>query len=688
MRRAKLTLLFIVAIGTASIVRADGSPTEGVITSTFVEEKEMMHGLMQMLADFLPYVNAQWQPCVEPNAKGEACGCFRGEDTMAPNERGVRPNADLSMVCAFLVKYGRDEVTLPKGINWDDVSRMARQSLTFAYSTHKANRLKPCRGGGYWGSVSDDDHQWESSLWALSVAFSAFFQKETLDDDAWTCVYNLLKAECDYELQREIPTGFRGDTKAEENGWETNVLACALGLFPDDPLAPRWFERLRAFAINCYSHPSDADDRHVIDSDRDNVTVRDLYAGPNLYDDYTLQNHNYFHTSYQNVVMQELGESIVALRLFGSSWQTQALLHNQREVMDRVLADLALADGELAMPNGNDWSMFLYDQVTSYSTAACFLRHPDALMLEDMAVKYIRARQQTTSDGSWLLRPDVGARRMGVQAHRVMMTWLMHHLASTSNMQPTRWDDFRAAHAEARVFPSQQIVRAYTPQRFSCFSWSEGLKSYTGYFTADSPDRNKIIIPFRTHNTGNILGWYEVEGRRTNARPLGDPVITLDGTRWTLKGALSTNDDALTRRFTIISTEGDAVILCDSVFANVDAVITAERSGVLAISHDPFTATTRAVQSGSGWMTIDDAVTIITDGATPVLDSTTEYMNSVGYRLMTACYSNERRSVRAGELVAVRRVAFYSNLPAANAQRLAKRTAQVLKRNKFNRIRK
>ena len=364
MKKAVLTLLVALAIGPAS-VWADGSPTEGTITSRYVPEAEMMGQLMQMLADFMPYVKAQWQPCVEPNAVGDACGCFRGEDTMAANERGVRPNADLSMVCAFLYKYGRGDVTLPVGVTWDEIALMARQSLVFAYSTHKANRLKPCRGGHYWGSVSEADHQWESSLWALSVAFSAFFQKETLDDDAWTCVYNLLKAECDYELERTIPTGFRGDTKAEENGWETNVLACALGLFPDDALAPRWFDRLRSFAINAYSHPSDAADHTVIDPDRDGVTVADLYAGANLYDDFTLQNHNYFHTSYQNVVMQELGESIVALRLFGSPWQTEALLHHQRDVMDRLLADLALADGELAMPNGNDWSLFLYDQVTS-----------------------------------------------------------------------------------------------------------------------------------------------------------------------------------------------------------------------------------------------------------------------------------------------------------------------------------
>ena len=66
-------------------------------------------------------------------------------------------------------------------------------------------------------------------------------------------------------------------------------------------------------------------------------------------------------------------------------WKTNALMHNNDKVMQNVLYWLALADGELAMPNGNDWSLFLYDQITSYSTNACFLRDTKALMLERSA---------------------------------------------------------------------------------------------------------------------------------------------------------------------------------------------------------------------------------------------------------------------------------------------------------------
>ena len=149
------------------------SPTEGVITSKFVGEKAMKQDLMEMLAKFAQYMKNDYQDCAAPNSAGEACGAFKSNSTMTNGEDGVRPNADLSMICAFLVKYGKDKVSLPEGVTWTDLEQMAMKSLVFAYSTHKANKLKVCSGNNYWGSVSTSDKVWESSLWAMSVAYSA-----------------------------------------------------------------------------------------------------------------------------------------------------------------------------------------------------------------------------------------------------------------------------------------------------------------------------------------------------------------------------------------------------------------------------------------------------------------------------------------------------------------------------------
>ena len=662
----------------------------------FIAEPAMQADILQMLANFTTYMKADFQPCVEPNAIGEACGCFRGENTMGPDERGVRPNADLSMICAFLVKYGKPSsdsqspaLTLPSGVTWANLEQMAMQSLVFAYSTHKANRLKPCAGGRYWGSVSEEDHVWESSLWAMSVAYSAFFQWERLTPVQRGYIYELLKAECNYELERSIPTGYRGDTKAEENGWEADVLAVTLGLYPNDPMASRWFQRLREFAINSYSQQGDAVDTTVVDPDYDGQTVADLFKGQNLYEDYTLQNHNYFHTSYQNVVIQELGEAALALKLFQQElwgeerWHTNALMHNCDRVMTDVLYWLALPDGELAMPNGNDWSLFLYDQITSYSTNACFLRDPHALMLENRAYQMIKARQQTTPDGSWLLRADVGARRMGVEGHRVMMTWLMHHLLPTAPLTPTTWAEFLSEHSCAKVFRSQNIVRAASDQRFVCFSWSEGLKSYTGYLAPFSAEQNNIIVPFRANNTGNFIGWYDVADRRTNAVSVVSGNYQIDGNSFVMNGELLTNDSALTNRFALYATPGNAVVYVDNVRANTDCTILRERGGLMAVSVDEFTRTNRRIHPSpfalhdgpvvvnDPWICIDNSVGIVSSSRQMGWGEKVNN-NSINTVSLYALYDNHARTVRQGELVGRRYVVYYSNADSILTQQLAR----------------
>ncbi len=668
------------------------SPTEGTVKSDFVAEKDMKADLLQMLATFSTYLKNDFQECTSPNSQNEACGCFKGENTMGNDERGVRPNADLSMICAFLVKYGKDKVTLPSNVTWNDLETMAMKSLVFAYSTHKANKLKVCSGNNYWGSVSTSDKVWESSLWAMSVAYSAFFQWDKLTDAQKKYIYQLLKAECNYELYRSIPTGYAGDTKAEENGWEADVLAVTLGLFPNDELAPKWFERLREFAINSYSQKDDASNNTVIDPDYNQKTVANLYKGQNLYDDYTLQNHNYFHTSYQNVVIQELGEAALALKLFQQGlygtekWKTNALMHNNDKVMTEVLYWLALADGELAMPNGNDWSLFLYDQITSYSTNACFLRDPHALMLENLAYKMIKARQTTTKDGSWLLRADVGARRMGVEAHRVMMTWLMHEVLSTADLTATNWNDFNKEYADAKVFTTQNIVRAATDDRFTTFSWSTGLNSYTGYIAANSIDKNKIIVPFRANNTGNFLGWYEVSGKKTNATPIVSGIYDLQGNSYVMNGELNTNEGTLNNRFALYSTPGNAVIYLDYVRANTGATITTEKGGLTAISVDELTKTKRTFYTQNGyqqldgatfttmegnWVNIDNALGIVSISDKQIAFGEKANNNSVMTAKLYTSYSNKSRSVKANDIVDCRNITYYSNIDAASTAQLS-----------------
>ena len=78
------------------------------LSSDFIDEATMKKDLIQMLANFTQYVKADYQDI------DNDYGCFRGENTMGSDEKGVRTNADMGMVCAFLCRYGGTQARLPQ----------------------------------------------------------------------------------------------------------------------------------------------------------------------------------------------------------------------------------------------------------------------------------------------------------------------------------------------------------------------------------------------------------------------------------------------------------------------------------------------------------------------------------------------------------------------------------------------
>ena len=244
-------------------------------------------------------------------------------------------------------------------------------------------------------------------------------------------------------------------------------------------------------------------------------------------------------------------------------------------------------------------------------------------------------------------------------------------------------------YAEAKVYKTQNIVRAATDSRFTCFSWSTGLKSYTGYIAANSVDKNKIIVPFRSNNTGNFLGWYDVLNKQTNATPVVPGFYLLRGNSYVMNGELQTNDATLNNRFALYSTPGNAVIYIDYVRANADATINAEKGGLMAISVDELTKTKRTLYypdysadfdclcythkqlDGSTftilpgpWVNVDDAVSIVNASGKSFAFGEKANNNSIMTAKLYGSYNNEVRKVKKDDVVDRRAIAYYSNMTA------------------------
>ena len=583
-----------------------------------LDDRYIRQQCMQSLRRFTVYARSIYTEA-GTDEDGNIAGFFRAKDAGKSSEDGVRTNADLAMVCAFVWQQGKKDAGLYE---------MSSRALRYATATHLANKKMKCTDGKHWGSMGSH-WQWESSLWAYSVAMAAKYLGEEQSEP----VRRLLEAEADNALERPVLTGYEGDTKAEENGWDTNVLAVAAAFYPRHPHARLWQEKMERLAFNCYT--VDADSTHT------------LYEGTNLFPDFTLQNHNYFHTSYQNVVIQELAESMLASP---RQLSKAGLVHHWQEVWDEVLARLALADGELAMPNGNDWSMFLYDQLPAYAAMATILKNPDALMLELRCLEQLLKRQQTTTDGSYMLHPDIGPRRMGVTAHRVMMTYLMHQQFGTRRIKASCWQDFCQRMAKTKVFTSQQIVRTMSEDRFACFSWSEGLKNATGIIVPNTVEDSKILIPYKYKGTGNFMGCYN----NAQTRLTGKPQFTTTDSTFQVRGRLMAAGGSVPQDF-VVSADARNAVMVEYQLLGSDT-IREERGGTVAVSVDPFTKTERTLYHENGqfvsdgsqlhtfhsnWVNIDNRIGIIAIGEdNEMAFGDRQLINSIQTARLYPAYSN------------------------------------------------
>jgi hypothetical protein len=175
-----------------------------------------------------------------------------------------------------------------------------------------------------------------------------------------------------------------------------------------------------------------------------------------------------------------------------------------------------------------------------------------------------------------------------------MMTWLMHALRSTA----------AAAHDlrrfTAAVTPQPRCLRpehraGLHAAALHHLGWAPGINELHRLHRRRLALGEQHHVPFKANNTDNLLGWYTVEGRRTNAVPVVSGNYLLDGAGWAMNGELLTNDSTLDHRFAIYSTPGNAVVYLDRVTARADVTLTCEQGGLTAISTDAFTRETRTL---------------------------------------------------------------------------------------------
>lgn len=646
----------------------DGSAAE--ISMNAIPEEQLKAEIRAMLAKHLPYGESQFK----------SGGYFGNGQSV---EHGARTNADYALTYAFIYKKAQDQ-TLPNGISFQTVKDHALAALRYSYQTHTANKTKLCTDSKYWGLV------WESSMWSTSTAFAAWLLWDELTVADKAAIKAMVLAEANFKLSTPIPTAVNSDTKAEENGWDTNILAIAAAMFPDEKNAEAWTYRCKQYAMNTYSVASDKYNYNVVDG----KYVRDWHIGANLFPDYALENHNFFHTSYLNIPIQEMSESLLAYKAVQNQTNPvfaipNALKHNVANVWNSMLKEFITPDGILAMPNGNDWSMYIYDELGTYSALACIYRDADALMLESLTLQWAKIRQATTSDGSFLLNPDVGERRMGVTARRLVFAHLYHEYFPTSDLTASKWEDFSAQHEATKYLPYSGIIRNNSKDRYVTFSWFQSgdasYKSYMGMVSPANASYANIIFPFKTANGGNFTGYVDVSGKTRNASLISNS-FAMHPKSFATTGQLSLTGGSINKYLGFYATPGNAVIYHEDMVGATSGSVTKDGGLMLGITTDILTKINRTLYAESGsvnangdalttlngnWVNVDKVLGMVVNGSNGIAFGEKELSTSVYVSKLYGSYSTNPKTFASGETVFSRSAILYSGVNAATTQSLA-----------------
>jgi hypothetical protein len=391
---------------------------------------------LDCLDDLTRYAETQWHAVNDPPGAG-----YFGDGVSGGNA-GIRGNCGMALAYATLARAGRGDR--------QHLTDRAEAALRYAAETHVTGDSR-CVDGKQWGEG------WQTALWTGTLGLTALLLEDEIDPDVVAACQRVLAHEADRLAEIPPASGYRGDSKAEENAWNSNAPALAAAWMSDDPRADVWMNTARRYLANTYTVPDEQG------------PLAPWVTTTTLYPSYACENHGFFHPSYEMVSGMSLGDSWLMARLAepGVARRLRPFAtHNVMEVWDHLQA-VQLDSGELAYPSGLDWSLHGFGQVAYLAWLSNHFGDPLAAWSETRLAHWIRQRQKLNGDGRFTGGSVAnGFYREAVMARRVSIAW-WHHQAAR-----------RAAHASPPAdrlshFEDVGVIAYRGPEMFASVSYGE-----------------------------------------------------------------------------------------------------------------------------------------------------------------------------------------------------------------------
>jgi hypothetical protein len=413
------------------------------------------------LEQFEPYAESIWHEAVAPVDSG-----FFG-DGRSEGNGGIRGTGGVALVYSTLARYGPARER-PRRI--DRVSR----ALRYIAATHVTGSQR-CIDGQQWG------HGWQSGLWAATAGLAAALIEDELPPDVLAGCRRMVASEADRLAGIPPASGYIGNSRAEENAWNSNVLALAAAWLHEDARSQGWSEAARRYLVNTYT---------IVDSEDD--PLRAWVSTTTMHPSFTIENHGVFHPSYQAVAGMSLGDSLLMARMTNEVVAVDLRGFAEHNVLRAwaSLSQVLLDSGDFAYPSGLDWALHGYGQVSYYAWLARHFGHPVAAWAEEKLAGLIVDRQRCAGHGRFFGEslPD-GFFREAVLARRLAVAYLHHRTASGD---PPRG---RAPEPVVTHWPDVKLILQRSPRGFVSVSYGARTVAIVVPTSRAFEDRPHIVTP-------------------------------------------------------------------------------------------------------------------------------------------------------------------------------------------------
>lgn len=217
-------------------------------------------------------------------------------------ENNIRPAADEAFSLAVSIKTKAYDSKIT-GISESAAKQQLKKLVSSLAFRHKTTS----KGG--WGN------SWQSALWASRVGQAGWLIWEDLSPLERKHVQDMVIYEANrfntypppYYRAANGKINYPGDTKAEENSWNSTILQLATAMMPEHPNREIWRTKMLQLMISSFARPLDLKSNEEIDGKK----LSKWLGGSNLLNDGTLINRGRLHPDYMTAVSLNVQASLV-----------------------------------------------------------------------------------------------------------------------------------------------------------------------------------------------------------------------------------------------------------------------------------------------------------------------------------------------------------------------------------------